>query len=107
MILKEVGEDYHYIGFVEQWNKHVCQMLSDRNMINLALKDSSSGQIETKEASKVEKIVIPSKEINEFEADEYLTPDEPKPKKKLTAAEKNALLGDLKSFAKNFKLASS
>jgi hypothetical protein len=42
--------------------------------------------------------------MNEFDGDEYLAPDEPKPKKKLTPAEKSALLGDLKSFAKNFKL---
>lgn len=36
--------------------------------------------------------------------DTYFAPEEPKPKKKLTAAEKAALLGDLKSFSRNFKL---
>ena len=35
---------------------------------------------------------------------DYLAPDEPKPKKKLTNSEKAALLGDLKSFSKNFRL---
>jgi hypothetical protein len=40
------------------------------------------------------------------EEDEYLSPDEARPKKKLTEKEKTSLLGDLKSFAKNFKLPS-
>lgn len=45
-----------------------------------------------------------SREKNSKIEEDYLTPDEPKPKKRLSEAEKANLLGDLKSFAKSFKL---
>ena len=38
--------------------------------------------------------------------DDYLASDELKPKKRLSSSEKANLLGDLKSFALNFKLPS-
>ena len=86
------------------WNRHVEQMLADSRTIDRALHKGVAADQQKEEIANVEKIVVPAKDINEFEGDEYLAPDEPKSKKKLTAAEKNALLRDLKSFAKNFKL---
>ncbi len=41
-----------------------------------------------------------------MDEDDYQSPDEPKPKKKLNSHQKSMLLGDLKSFAKNFKFPS-
>jgi len=28
MALREMGQDYHYIGFVEQWNRHIEQTIT-------------------------------------------------------------------------------
>ena len=33
MAIKEIGEDYHYIGFVEHWNRHVEQGIIDRKAL--------------------------------------------------------------------------
>jgi hypothetical protein len=33
MVLKEIGEDYHYVGFVEMWNRHIEEMVEDRMKI--------------------------------------------------------------------------
>ena len=32
-VIKETGEDYHYIGFVSHWNRHVEQLSKDRQTI--------------------------------------------------------------------------
>jgi hypothetical protein len=32
-VIKEVGEDYHYIGFVEYWNNYIETIQYNRSFI--------------------------------------------------------------------------
>lgn len=36
-VIKETGEDYHYIGFVAYWNRHIEQCLAERRAIDLKI----------------------------------------------------------------------
>jgi hypothetical protein len=36
-VIKETGEDYHYIGFVAYWNRHTEQCLADRHAIDIKI----------------------------------------------------------------------
>ena len=104
MVLKDTGEDYHYIGFVEYWNSHVETLMANRRTIEEKVKAELKERVKSEQPKPV-KVIPVQKERNKYEDEEFAI-DEPKPKKKMSEAEKASLLGDLRSFAKNFKFPS-
>lgn len=68
MVLKDTGEDYHYIGFVEYWNNHVETLVGNRMMIGERVKNELKVE---KERAKVEqpkqvKVIPVQKERNKY-----------------------------------------
>jgi hypothetical protein len=59
MVLKELGEDYYYIGFVEHWNAHLDTLQRHRAQIEarLAQERRAEGERAREEAGKAVKIV--------------------------------------------------
>ena len=87
IVLREAPGNHEYIGFVDHWNSHIAQMVEDHKMVtNYIARPPSQPKKE------------PSTKKNELDEDDI----RPK-KKKLSESEKAMLLGDLKSFSKNFK----
>jgi hypothetical protein len=37
-VIKDTHQDYHYIGFVNHWNRHIQQSLQDRTAIQLLIR---------------------------------------------------------------------
>ena len=76
MALKETGEDYQYIGFVEHWNRHVEQGIIDRKALRCIV-DKNQGKKEKKE-EKVENVAVVTnikQSLVPGEEDYYLAPD--------------------------------
>lgn len=79
MAIKEIGEDYHYIGFVEHWNRHVEQGIIDRKALR-SIVDKNQGKKENKEKKeeKVENVAVITgikQSLIPGEEDYYLAPD--------------------------------
>ena len=95
MVFRESPGSHEYTGFVNYWNSHVEQMIADQAMIDKNLKSNIEKPPQLPNTGPK---VRPSREEEEEDEDDI----RPK-KKKLTEAEKAMLLGDLKSFSRNFK----